>query len=156
MPRPPSLFTLARAASAALGLATLSTAIPAAGAPEVTATAPVKNFRLPTFSDAGFRELLLVAGEARLPDPERIDVQRMEITLFTGGSDERVDVRLAAPLATFFPARKVATGPDSVRLERSDLVVTGADWTYDHLEGKVLIKRDAHVIFHAPLGDIIK
>jgi hypothetical protein len=154
MPLPRSIPHLAALACAALCLATLSA--PLASAPEVTATSPVKNFRLPTFSDAGFRELLLVAGEARLPDPERIDVQRMEITLYSGGADERIEILLAAPLATFFPTRKLATGPDRVRLERSDLIITGADWTYDHVAEKVLIKRDAHLLFHAPLGDIIK
>jgi hypothetical protein len=124
--------------------------------PSVTATAPVKNFRLPTFTDAGFRHTMLIAAEARLPDPARIDLLEMELTLFTGDVTEQIEAMLAAPLATFFPKTLLATGPDTVRLERLDLTVTGADWTYDHPAKKVVIKRDAHVIFRSPIGDIIK
>lgn len=128
----------------------------ARSAPQVTATAPVRNFRLPTFTDQGFRHTMLVAAEARLPDPARIDLAEMELTLFTGDAAEQIDAMLAAPLAAFFPQKLVATGSDTVRLERLDLTVTGADWTYDHKARKVVIKRDAHVTFRSPVGDIIK
>lgn len=131
-------------------------AAPAVAAPQVAATAPVKNFRLPTFTDEGFRHTMLVAAEARLPDPARIDLIEMELTLFTGTADEQIDAMLAAPSAAFFPQKLVATGSDTVRLERVDLTVTGADWSYDHAAKKVLIKRDAHVIFRSAIGDILK
>jgi hypothetical protein len=134
-----------------------SLVIPTAhSAPSVAATAPVKNFRLPTFTDQGFRHTMLIAAEARLPDPARIDLSEMELTLFTGDAAEQIDAMLAAPLATFFPQKLLATGPSTVRLERLDLTVTGADWTYDHSAKKVVIKRDAHVLFRSPIGDIIK
>lgn len=150
MPRPP--FQLFARAILALACA----AAPALAAPQVTATAPVKNFRLPTFTDAGFRDIMLVAGEARLPDPARIDVVELELTLFTGAADEQIDAMLAAPSATFFPRKHLAVGSDTVRVERIDLTLTGADWRYDHAARKVLIKRDAHVIFRSAIGDILK
>jgi hypothetical protein len=128
----------------------------AAPHPEVTATAPIKNFRLPTFTEEGFRHTLLRADEARIPDPARIDLVEMELTLFTGDADEKIDAMLAAPSATFFPQKLLATGSETVRLERSDLTLTGADWSYDHKVRKVVIKRDARVIFRSSIGDIIK
>jgi hypothetical protein len=63
---------------------------------------------------------------------------------------------LAAPAAAFFPAKLFVSGDQSVRLERSDLTVTGSDWSYDHNDKKVVINRDAHVIFRSPIGDILK
>ena len=128
----------------------------ASAAPEVKATAPVKKFSLPTFTAQGFRHTMLRAGEARLPDPERIDLTEMELTLFTGLVDEQIDAMLAAPSATFYPEKLLATGADTVRVERTDLTVTGADWSYDHAARKVVIRRDAHVIFRSALGDILK
>ena len=130
--------------------------ISADAAPEIKATAPVKTFRLPTFTAEGFRHTLLRAEEARLPDPARIDLTEMELTLFTGRADEQIDAMLAAPSATFYPDKLLATGADTVRVERSDLTLTGADWSYDHTARKVVIKRDAHVIFRSALGDILK
>ncbi len=134
----------------------LAIASGAAASPQVTATAPVKNFRLPTFTDEGWRRLMVVAAEARLPDPARVDLVEMELTLFTGRADEQIDAMLAAPVATFLPEKQFASGAETVRLERSDISVTGADWSYDHPARKIIIRRDARVTFHAALGDILK
>lgn len=131
--------------------------IPSArSAPQVTATAPVKKFSLPTFTDEGFRHVMIRAEEARLPDPARIDLIEMDLTLFTGRADEQIDAMLAAPSAAFFPRTLVATGADTVRLERAEITVTGADWSYDHKARKVVIKRNAHVTFRSTIGDILK
>lgn len=127
-----------------------------ASAPQITATAPVKNLRLPTFTEQGFRRTMLRAEEARLPDPARIDVTEMELTLFTGLADEQIDSMLAAPSATFLPEKLFASGAESVRLERADLTVTGTDWTYDHAARKITINHDAHVTLRAALGNILK
>jgi hypothetical protein len=124
-------------------------------APQVSATAPIKNFRLPVFTPEGFRHLMLRAGEA-LPTPTRIDVQEMELTLFTGRADERIDSMLAAPSALFLPEKQFVSGRESVRLERLDLTVTGTDWSYDHASRKILIQHDSHLIFRATLGNILK
>ena len=127
-------------------------------APATPPSAPIKNFRLPTFTGEGFRQMMIRAAAARLPDPARIDATELELTLFTGRADEQIDAMLAAPVATLFPKKQFATGTDTVRLERLDLTVTGADWSYEHGAAvkKIVIRRDAHVIMRAPLGDILK
>lgn len=137
-------------------LGALATATLASAQPKVAASAPIKNFRLPTFNEEGFRHLMLRADEARVPSTERIDVVEMELTLFTGHADEQIESMLAAPAATFFPAKLFVSGDQSVRLERSDLTVTGSDWSYDHNAKKVVINRDSHVIFRSAIGDILK
>lgn len=142
--------------SVLLILCSFAVAAPAVASPQVAASAPIKNFRLPTFNEEGFRHLMLRAAEARVPSVERIDVVEMELTLFTGHADEQIEAMLAAPSASFFPAKYLATGSETVRLERSDITVTGADWSYDHTDRKVVINRDAHVIFRSAIGDILK
>ncbi len=131
---------------------------PAAPKPaaRLASTAPVKNFRLPTFTDEGFRRTMLRAGEARLPDPTRIELVEMELTLFNGHADEAIDAMLAAPSASFLPEKLFASGSETVRLERLDLTVTGAGWSYDHPARRIIINHDAHVILRAPIGDILK
>lgn len=146
--KPPAHASLA---AFALGLASVTLL----AAPQATATAPIKNFRLPTFTDEGFRQTMIRAVEARLPSAERIDATELELTLFTGDAADEIDAMLAAPVASIFPKKQFASGPDTVRLERIDLTVTGADWSYDHAAQKIVIKRDAHVILRAPLGDIL-
>ncbi len=129
-----------------------------AASPKATASAPVKNFRLPTFTEEGFRQTMIRAAEASFPNPARIDVTELELTLFTGKADEQIDAMLAAPVAIIFPQKQLSTGPETVRLERLDLTLTGADWSYEHgtKVKKIIIRRDAHVIMRASLGDILK
>ena len=43
-----------------------------------------------------------------------------------------------------------------MRLIRDDIEVTGEGWTYFYNEKKVLIARNAHVVFHSALPDILK
>lgn len=137
--------------------AATSVAAFAADTAKPTITEPVKNFRLPTFTAEGFRHTVIRAGEALLPDPARIDAREVEITLFTGDADERIEAMLAASAATIFTERQFAQGSETVRVERIDLTVTGADWSYDHPGQKIIIGRDAHVVFrNAILGDILK
>jgi hypothetical protein len=125
-------------------------------AEQVRAAAPIKNFRLPTFTVEGYREFMMRAGEAILPTPDQINVNEMELTVFTRTAEEQIDAMLAAPSASFFPKDQLVRGDDTVRLERADLTVTGAGWTYDHKAQKLTVTRDAHIILRAPIGDVIK
>lgn len=154
-----ALLALAASLAAALpcaGQDKSAPAKPAPGSPRVSAPAPVLNFRLPVFTPEGHRHAMLRAGEARLPDATRVNVREMELTLFNGLADEKIDSMLAAPSASFFADRLFAYGAETVRLERPDLTLTGADWSYDHQARKIVINRQARLVFHAPLGDILK
>lgn len=130
---------------------------PVAAAPDAAAPAPIKNFRLPLFTDAGHRQLMIRAGEASLPDrAARIEALELELTLFTGRADEQIEAMLATPAATLIPEKLFASGPSTVRLERADLTLTGADWSYDHRTRTIIIQRDAHVVFRSAVGDLLK
>lgn len=148
---------LSRIALAA-GLPALAIAATLAqAAPKAATVAPIKNFRLPVFTEEGFRQTMIRAAEARLPSPGRIEGTEVEVTLFNGKAGEQIDAMLAAPSATLFPEQQLATGAESVRLERIDLTVTGSDWSYQHGEQtqKIIIRRDAHVVIRLPLGDLL-
>ncbi len=123
--------------------------------PGFVASAPIKNFRLPTFTPEGHRQLMLRAAEATQAAPDRVDVLDLDLTRHTGRADEAVDARLTAPSATFWTEKLVAAGTRTVRLERADLVLTGADWTYDHQAQTVIIRREARVVFNRPLEKIL-
>lgn len=125
-------------------------------ADQIRAASPIKNFRLPTFTVEGYREFMLRAGEAIIPDPSRIDVREMELTVFTRDKKEQIDSMIAAPSATFLPKEQIVSGKETVRMERSDLTVTGSDWTYDHKNQKLIIARDGYILLRAPIGDVIK
>jgi hypothetical protein len=125
-------------------------------APKIKPNAPAKEFRLPTFDKNGRRESFMRAGEAFFVTPNQIDVKDVHVSLFTKDGTGAFDTVLLAPSATYFKDQKIVSGKESVRLIRLDLEVTGEQWSYHHLEERVVIGKNARVIFQDELTDIIK
>ncbi len=138
------------AAAALLGCVSLALAEDAAISP------PARNWTLPLFTREGYHQMTLRGDEVRPQTADRIDIVGLNVTVFSGGPDARVDSVLLSPEATFLINEKVASGDKSVRLVRDDLEVTGEGWRYSYNEKKVLISRHAHVVFHSALPDILK
>ncbi|HEY9250635.1 MAG TPA: hypothetical protein VIO38_15955 [Rariglobus sp.] len=124
--------------------------------PKVIPSAPIKEFRLPTFDKEGKRATFLRAGEALFVTPTQVDVKDMQFSLFTKDGTGAFDTLLLAPSATLLIDKQILSGHESVRLIRIDLEVTGEQWSYNHLEKRVLIGNNARVTFQDELRDIIK
>jgi len=139
---------------AALAFALLACVIGAGQ--EVQLAPPAKNWALPLFTKEGYRQMTLRGDEVRPVSSDQVDISGMTVTVFSGDARAKVDSFLSSPDATFLINEKIAKGPHSVRLVRDDVEVTGSEWTYLYNERKVLIARDAHVVFHAAMPDILK
>lgn len=128
----------------------------------VVANAPVKNFRLPTFDDAGNRVLLIRGGEARYISHSQIDILDLNFTQFAGdGSTDTVNL-LLAPSATLNisgKGRYLVSGKEGVRLISKNADVTGEDWSYDHEEnkklGRLILRQNVRVVIRAPIKGIL-
>jgi hypothetical protein len=140
----------------ASAVAVTSAAQTAAPARKLKPSAPVKDFRLPTFDQAGKRATFLKAGEALFVTSTRIDVKDMNFTLFTKDGTGAFDTLLIAPSATFLTDQQIVSGRDSVRLLRVNIEVTGEQWSYHHVEKRVLIGKNVRVTFQDELKDIIQ
>jgi hypothetical protein len=123
---------------------------------KVTPSAPIKEFRLPTFDKDGKRATFMRANEALFVSSTQIDVKGMQFTLFTKDGTGAFDTVLIAPSATFLTDKQIVSGKESFRLIRVDLEVTGEQWSYNHPEKRVLIGNNARVTFQDELKDIIK
>ncbi|MBW8782602.1 MAG: hypothetical protein JF599_12065 [Verrucomicrobia bacterium] len=140
----------------ALLVLTGTTALQAQSTPQVKSSAPIKNFRLPSFDKDGHRTTFLSAAEAVIVSNTRIDAKDMNLTLFTSDNSGRIDSVLTSPSATVNTDRQTVGGHESVHFLRDDLEVTGEQWTYFHQEKRVLIENNARVTFRDELKDIIK
>lgn len=130
--------------------------VPHEPAQEIAVAPPARNWTLPLFTKEGYRQVTLRGDEVRPVSSDRIDVTGMNVTVFSGNPDARVDSVLVSPEATFLLNEKVARGDRSVRLVRDDVDVRGDGWSYNYNEKKVLIYRRTHVVFHSALPDILK
>jgi hypothetical protein len=120
---------------------------------------PIVNFRLPMYTPEGHRAWLVRGSEARFRRNDRIDIQDLTLSIFSGGADGKVDTIILSPAATVQPDLGVITGASTIRVisaGANEFEVTGADWRYDHREKKVSIARNVHVTFQAELKDFLK
>lgn len=128
--------------------------LPGGEAPE---GAPAVNWVLPIFTDReGHRSMTLRGSEVRPQNSGAIVVTDLNITIFNGDAEARVDSILLCPAATFHPRENLATGEEAVRFIRDDIEVTGERWTYDHTSRKISLLSNVRVIFKLQMDDILK
>ena len=139
-----------------LAAAVLLAWAPRGSAEEIAVAPPARNWTLPLFTKEGYRQMTLRGDEVRPVSSDRIDVTGMNVTVFSGDAEARVDSVLLSPEATFLLNEKVAQGDRTVRLVRDDVDVRGEGWSYNYNEKKVLIYRRTHVVFHSALPDMLK
>lgn len=123
---------------------------------DVRTSAPVEDYAISFFSDQGYPRVRVVGGSADLADAERIKLTLMELFLYSGEADRKLETTLTAPLAILEPGPEIVHGPDALSLERADLSLTGEDWSYEHRERRVLVKRNARVVFKMPLEGLLE
>jgi len=136
----------------------LGLAAPLAGAdqPPVPALSPAQDWKLPLFTKEGFRSMSLRGDRVYPVSSERIDVENIEITVFSGDREQRVTSILLSAKASYLPKDQHASGPGAVRVIRDNGEISGEDWTYEKNGEKVSIHRNARVVFNMKLGDMLK
>jgi hypothetical protein len=125
-------------------------------AAENTPSEPAKNFILPTFTPEGYYKMRLCGSEARMLTLHLIELDDMNLTVFSGDASNRVDSVLLSPMARVSLDNDTARGPGAIRLIRDDLDLTGEQWTYDHLKKSISIAKNVRVVFHSELSDLLK
>lgn len=118
--------------------------------------APIINFRLPTFSPEGFRQWLVRGSEARLLSAKEIDIHELTLTIFSGDAQDRIETMILSPEAKVHTESQTVSGPDTIRVIRDDLEASGADWTYDHREKRIVMKKNVRVTFRAELKNFLQ
>ena len=122
----------------------------------MTTAAPVKNYSIVFFSEEGYQRVRVQGETAEVQDPTKVRLGGMTLTEYTGDADRTIESVLTAPIAIVEPETEIVSGPDSVKLVRSDLELSGEDWTYEKEAKRVHIRRNAKLIFNAGFTDLLK
>ncbi|MBI2516720.1 MAG: hypothetical protein HYV95_07360 [Opitutae bacterium] len=122
----------------------------------ISGSAPIINFRLPTFTPDGHRSWLIRGSEARFATPKEIDVKQLTLTIFSGDETDRIETMLLSPAAKVLPEPQIATGDDVIRVIDDHFEASGAQWRYEHREKRVSIAKNVRVVFRAELKDFLK
>ncbi len=122
----------------------------------VSSDAPIVNFRLPTFTEAGHRAWLVRGSEAKLVSAREIDVTELTMTVFSGDATERITTMILSPVARLLPEPQVVFGPSAIRVIDDEFEASGEDWRYEHREKRVSIRKNVRVTFRAQLKDLLQ
>jgi hypothetical protein len=125
-------------------------------AAEASSSEPAKIFTSATFTPDGYRSMLLRGSAARMLTLRLIELDDMNLTVFSGDASSRIDSILLSPTARVSLDDDTARGPGSIRLIRNDLDLTGEQWVYDHANKSISIARNVRVVFHSKLKDMLK
>jgi len=117
----------------------------------ISVDAPVLNFRIPTFNRQNFRSWLLCGAEGRYLNANELAVTNLSLTVFTGDATNGIVYVFLSPAAVARPDDGEVHGPGLLRLVAQEFEATGEDWTYDHREKKISIRKNVRVVFHARL-----
>ncbi len=129
---------------------------------------PIQNFATVTFTPSkdhntpDYHSLLLRGSQAQMLTPRLIQLNNMNLTVFSGDASNRIDSILLSPVARVSLDDDIARGPGTVRLIQYDkagaenLELTGEQWTYEHAQKRISLHKNVHVVFHAELNDLLK
>jgi len=122
----------------------------------VSSDRPIINFRLPDFTPEGHRSWLVRGTEARYPTEGLVDIKELNLTIFTGQADGKLETMILSPSAQLQVADRLVSGKESIRIINDRFEATGADWRYDHANKKVSIAKNVRVTLRTQLQDILK
>ena len=123
---------------------------------QVASDRPIVNFRLPAFTPEGNRSWLVRGSEARYANEDQVDILGLNLTIFTGLPDGKVETLILSPSAQVHPNETVVRGHDTIRVINDSFEATGSDWTYAHREKRVSIGKNVHVVLHTQLKAILQ
>jgi lipopolysaccharide export system protein LptC len=121
-----------------------------------TASAPVSEPTVSTFTKEGHRSWLLRGSQCRFISQNQIDFTDLNLTVFAGDATNRVDSIFLSPAAVALVDQARVSGPGQVRLITDDFEATGENWAYDHRQKKVSIRKNVRVVFHTQLQGILR
>ncbi|TVR52558.1 MAG: hypothetical protein EA425_04525 [Puniceicoccaceae bacterium] len=134
----------------------LACVLAAALAAQMTPNAPIENFRLPMFNEAGYRTWDLRGDVGRYLDANRVEVDNMRLRLYSGDEAEMVDTTILSPLAVFFPHETRAAGPGPIEITSLNFQISGTDWEWFGDTQTIRIDEDVRVVFRESVGNILK
>lgn len=123
---------------------------------QMTPDAPIKNFKLPMFNNAGVKIWDLRGEEAKYVSQDRVDLFTMTLKVFNDDGSGEVRIEIQSPQATVFANDHVVTGGNNIRMFTDDFEISGRNYTWRGRELSVTIREDVRVVFKAPLQDILK
>ncbi len=87
---------------------------------------------------------------------DRIDVDNIEIMVFSGDKKQTVSTILLSPKASYYAKAAEVKGSGEVRVIRDNGEISGENWQYKRVGEKISIRRNARVVFKEQVTDMLR
>jgi hypothetical protein len=124
--------------------------------PRLLPDARITEFALPGFNPAGFRLWQLVGQEGLFLEDEVVQVNQLEMRLFSGDSRGLLQSTIKSPSALLQARHNRATGDGPITVTGSGFTIEGEGWVWTGDNHTILIRRDVSVTFAQSLRYIIE
>jgi hypothetical protein len=126
------------------------------GVAQMEPDAPVRNFILPRFDEAGNRIWSLRGRTGTYVNSDQIDVEGMQLKVFKKGEPDQLDIQIESPKASIHTGENRATGPGTIVVLGSTFALSGQNWEWKGENDKIIVKENARVAFSENLSDILR
>jgi hypothetical protein len=117
---------------------------------------PGLQWKLPLFTKEGYRSMSLRGDRVVPMGSDRIDVDNIEIMVFSGDKKQSVTTILLSPKASYFSKSSEVKGDGEVRVIRDNGEISGENWDYKRMGEKISIRRNARVVFKEQVTDMLR
>lgn len=110
------------------------------------------GFRVPEYDEENRLKSELSGDMARFVGEDEVHITNLKIETF---KDDQVDTRATSPECIYYRSTRNVESESSIVLERENMVITGRDYFYDHVNNVFTIKRDAKVVIKTGDDDFL-
>ena len=122
---------------------------------QIQSGAPIRDFRLPKFGENGRLQWDLSGKTGIYRSAERVDVEGVQLRVFSDEDQPREIYKMESKLASIFPEQGRAEGSGSVYGSAENFVISGESWEWTASDDRLVIESDVLVIFKQELSDLL-
>lgn len=114
---------------------------------QMTPSAPVQNFRLPSFGENGYTQWVLQGGKGIYDSETQIRIEDMALRVYSGDERMALEMTMDSPAATLLTKQKRAISEEAITIVGSNFKVSGVGWSWDGESKEIEVKFDVVVEF---------
>jgi len=114
---------------------------------QMTPNAPVRDFRMPRFSEDGFTQWVLTGGTGIYDSEEQVRVEAMALRVYSGDARLAKELSMESPAATLRILENRAFSDTSIRIEGENFEISGVGWTWDGTNKLIEVLSEVEVKF---------
>lgn len=133
-------------------LSVLFVLVAAWGWAQMTPNAPVRNFRMPRFSEDGYTQWVLQGGRGIYDSESQVRVEDMALRVYSGDERMAQELSLESPAATLRIQENRALSDTSIKIVGEHFEISGLGWTWDGTTKVIEVLSEAEVRFEQGFG----